>query len=53
MIVNTDRRKPGKSIRERVAQQLEAQRRERMQTCNHNFIGGRCTRCPATAHTAR
>lgn len=35
MILNTARRKPGKSIRERVGEQLEANRAARQAACDH------------------
>jgi hypothetical protein len=32
-------------IQQRVAEQLDQQRRERIESCEHWFVRGKCTRC--------
>lgn len=49
MIINTKassrRTRSTGSIRERVTAQLEQQRRDRAEACQHKFIRGKCIEC--------
>lgn len=57
MIVKTratsQRQRSSGSIHQRVAAELEQQRRARVESCQHVWVRGRCLRCPANIRSAR